>query len=117
MREPAGRAGLRWELLIKCRVHCLYRIAPNRAAGNCEAKCGCWGGCGIFMGFLVSSAAERRDPREEAGDRDAARSAVGAGADERRASVCDARFVPASRNSIVARTIRWEDPGVQLSRL
>src|ERR1700731_419965 len=59
-------------------------------AGGCGS-----GGCGIFVGLLVSGGAEHRDFRAKTCDGDAAGSAVGAWQNLRGESVCDAGFLPA----------------------
>src|SRR5215470_8364140 len=81
---------------------------------NAAAERNCRG-CGVFVGFLVSGSAERGDSWEKASHGNAAGSAASAGANDRGASVCDARFVPAPGNSAFLRAIRREDRGMQLS--
>src|SRR5262249_11808543 len=61
--------------------------------------------CRLPLGFLVSRAAQQRNSRKQVGDSYAARGAAGFGADYGRQSLCDARFVSASRHTFVVRTV------------
>src|SRR5882762_5374609 len=81
-------------------------------AGSCGS-----GGCGIFVGFLVSGRAEYGDSRAEARNGDAAGSAAGAWQNRRGESVCDAGFLSAPGDTAVLWAAGWESGGVLLPRM
>src|SRR6266404_961226 len=117
------RAGLKNDLCKDPERSDDERSGTNHLADECRSSGGStargWArsGCEISVGFLVSGGAERGNSRAEARDGDAARSAVGAGADERGESVCDAGFVPAQGDSAFVRPTRRASARMLLPRM
>src|SRR5882762_2998957 len=118
-RQPDGDAvALARGGILRCEQD-YERSGANDDADGCRSgagNCGA-GGCGIFVGLLVSGDAAHGDSRPTACYDDALGSAVGAWANLRRESVCDAGFLPAPGDTAFVWAAGWESGGVLLSRM